>query len=55
MRQFRGVGQSGIDVVDPKGGIARQDFIPGGTFGKTIEDHGNRNSGPRRTDFSATT
>jgi RNA polymerase sigma-70 factor (ECF subfamily) len=54
MRQFRGVGQSGIDVVDPKGGIARQGFIPGGAFGKTIEDHGNRNSGPRRTDFSAT-
>lgn len=53
MRQFCGVGQSGIDVVDAKGRIARQDLILVGTFGKTVEDHGDGNSGPRCTDLTA--
>ena len=54
MRQFRGVGQSGSDVVDAKSRIARQDFILGGALGKTVEDHRDRNSGPGCTDLTAT-
>lgn len=53
MRQFRGVGQSSIDVVDAKGGIARQDLILCGALGKTVEDHRDGNSRPRCTDITA--
>jgi hypothetical protein len=53
VRQFRGVGQSGIDVVYAKPGIARQDLILGGTLGKTVEYHRDGNSRPRCTDPTA--
>ena len=53
MRQFRGVGQSGIDMVDAKGEIARQDLILGGTLGKTVEYHRDGNSRTRCTDLTA--
>jgi hypothetical protein len=53
VRQFCGVGQSGIDVVEAKGGIARQDIILGGALGQTVEDHRNGNSGSRCTDLTA--
>ena len=47
MRQFCGVGQGGIDVVDAKGWIARQDLVLGGALGQTVEDHCDGNPGPR--------
>jgi hypothetical protein len=53
VRHFCGVGQSGIDVVDAKGRIARQDLISGGALGKAVEDHRDGNSGPRCTDLTA--
>ena len=42
VRQFRGVGQSGINVFDAKGRIARQDLILGGTLGKAVVDPARR-------------
>ena len=53
VRQFCGVGQSGINVVDAQGGIARQNLILGGTLGKTVENHRDGNSGPCCTDLTA--
>ena len=45
VRQFSRVGQSGVDVVGPKGWIARQDLVPGSALGKTVEDHRDGDSG----------
>jgi hypothetical protein len=53
VRQFRGIGQSCINVVEAKGGIARQDLILGGTLGKTVQYHGDGYSGPCCTDLTA--
>jgi hypothetical protein len=53
VRQFRGEGQSGIDVFHAKGRVARQYLIPGGTLGKTVENHPDGNSGSRCTDLTA--
>lgn len=53
MRQFRSVGQGSIDMVYAKGGIAGQDLILGGTFGKNVEYHRHGNSGSRCTDLTA--
>jgi len=53
VRQFRGVRQSGIDVVGAQRGVTRQNLILGGTLGKTVEDHRDGNSGPRCTDLTA--
>lgn len=53
VRQLSGVGQSGINVAGVERRIALQDLVLGGTFGKTVKDHGDGNSGSRGTHLAA--